>query len=206
MKYIDITHTFIDNMPVIPGDPPTTLKQITTIEKNGYVDHALTTVMHVGTHMDAPLHMIEGGKYMDEMPVEHFAGPGVFINAYKKSVIDVELLNGVTIPEKSIVIVYTGMAEVYGKPEYMTDYPRITEAFARAIVKNSAKIIGMDILNPDKEETYPVHKILLSKDVLIIENLTNLQSLVGVSSFDVFAFPVKIHAEASAVRVVARIL
>lgn len=52
---------------------------------------------------------------------------------------------------------------------------------------------------------YPIHKILLTKEVLIIENLTNLKSLVGVQSFDVFAFPMKLHAEAAPVRVVARI-
>lgn len=84
MTYIDVSHTFIDNMPVFPGDPATSLKQITSVETNGYTDHQLSTVMHVGTHMDAPLHMIEGGKYMDEFPPEKFVGPGVLVNVYKK--------------------------------------------------------------------------------------------------------------------------
>lgn len=205
MKYIDLSHTFTDNMPVYPGDPVTSLKQITSIEKNGYTDHSLTTVMHVGTHMDAPLHMIQGGKYMDEIPVEHFTSQGVLVNAYKKPVIDVDLLNGIAVPAGGILLLYTGMSDVFGKEEYNTTYPRMTEAFAEKILKLGVKIIGMDMLNPDKEETYPIHKILLSKEVLIIENLTNLKSLVGIPSFEVFAFPVKLHAEAAPVRVVVRI-
>jgi kynurenine formamidase len=205
MKYIDLSHTFTDNMPVFPGDPKTSLKQITSIEKNGYTDHSLTTVMHVGTHMDAPLHMIENGKYMDEMPLSNFTGPGVFINAYKKMVIDADILDYVQILPGSIILLYTGMSEVYGTEEYDSKHPSLTEAFARVLVERNISMIGMDMINPDILESYPIHKILLSKEVLIIENLTNLQSLVGIPSFEVFAFPIKMHAEAAAVRVVARI-
>ncbi len=204
MKYIDLTQTFTDNMPVYFGDPPTSLKQITTIAKNGYTDHQLTTVMHVGTHMDAPLHMIEGGAYMSDMPLDQFAGRGVFIDARGKKVIDRDLLPK-KIPLGAIVLVYTGMGQKYGTEEYATEYPAMSEAFARGVVAVGAKILGFDILNPDKSEEYPIHKILLAKPVLIIENLTNLEALVGVTSFDVFAFPMKLHAEAAPVRVVARI-
>jgi len=104
MKYIDLTHPFIDNMPAYFGDPATTLKQITTIVKNGYVDHQLTTVMHVGTHMDAPLHMIEGGRFMDEIPLEKFSGPGILLDVRGKSVIDATVLSGVSVPDGAIVL------------------------------------------------------------------------------------------------------
>jgi len=204
MNYIDLSHTFIDNMPVFPGDPTTSLKQITTIANNGYTDHQLSTVMHVGTHMDAPLHMIEKGKYMDEYSPEKFVGPGVLVNVYKKSVIDVDALHGVTLQNGSIVLLYTGMSEVFGTQNYNTDYPKITEGFAQTLVDKGVSIVGMDMLNPDKEESFPIHKILLSKDVLIIENLTHLNALSGVKNFEVFAFPIKLHAEAASVRVIAR--
>lgn len=205
MTYIDLSHTFVDNMPVFPGDPATRLKQITTIAANGYTDHQLTSVMHVGTHMDAPLHMVEGGKFMDEFPPEKFVGQGILVNVYKKPVIDVDAISGISIPQGSIVLVYTGMAETYGTDAYNTGYPKITEAFAEKLVASGVRIVGMDMLNPDKEETYPIHKILLSKDVLIIENMTNMQSLLDVPSFEVLALPMKLHAEAAPVRVVARV-
>ncbi|MEK7557141.1 MAG: cyclase family protein, partial [Patescibacteria group bacterium] len=80
MKYIDLTHTFVDNMPVYPGDPVAEVKQIADIKKEGYTDHRITTGMHVGTHMDAPMHMIEGGKALSDMPVENFFGRGYLID------------------------------------------------------------------------------------------------------------------------------
>lgn len=49
-------------MPVYPGDPKPTLEQVAFIAKDTFNDHKLTTVMHVGTHIDAPLHMIANGK------------------------------------------------------------------------------------------------------------------------------------------------
>ncbi len=205
MQYIDLTHTLVDAMPVFPGDPPTTLTQITSVGKEGYTDHQLTTVMHVGTHMDAPLHMIEGGKYMSDMPLERFAGTGILVDVRNKKLIDVDALTGVIIPTGAAVLLFTGMSDKYGTTEYEKQYPHISENFAQAIVAAGVHMLGMDMINPDTQESFPVHKILLSHDVLIIENLTNLGALVTASNFDVMAFPMKLKADAAPVRVVARV-
>ncbi|MDG5814149.1 hypothetical protein QA601_03600 [Chitinispirillales bacterium ANBcel5] len=66
------------------------------------------------------------------------------------------------------------------------------------------KIIGIDIPSPDKFP-FEEHIKLLDNNILILENLTNLEPLLKVSKFDLFAFPLKIHAEASLVRAVAKI-
>ena len=60
----------------------------------------------------------------------------------------------------------------------------------------------MDLPSPDN---YPfeIHKKLFANNILIVENLTNLSELIGVKDFDIIAFPLKIRAEASLVRVVA---
>jgi len=204
MRYIDLTHTFVDNMPVFPGDPPSRLTRIASVEKEGYTDHSVTTAMHVGTHMDAPLHMIAGGKHLDAYPPQKFTGPGVFVDARGKKTVDGAQLTERTVSRGSIVLVYTGMDRKFGTEAYNAGYPPLTEAFARALVDAGVSIVGIDFINPDIEESFPIHKILLSGDVLIIENLTGLDRLERVKRFDVFAFPMKIHAEAAPVRVIAR--
>jgi len=200
-----LSHTIVDNMPVFPGDPQLSLKQIASVSKEGFTDHQLSTGMHVGTHMDAPLHMIEDGTYMSDMPVSHFAGPGVLLDVRGKKEIDQTVLAGISLARGAIVLLCTGMSSVYGTEQYTKDYPKITESFATAMVEAGVKIIGMDMLNPDTEESFPVHKILLSQDVLIIENLTNVEALIGQKEFEVFAFPLKLHSDAAPVRVVARL-
>ncbi|MGH7091381.1 MAG: cyclase family protein, partial [Stellaceae bacterium] len=67
MRLIDLTHTFDGNMPVYPGDPVPQLAQTANIAEHGYNEYSLTCGMHVGTHMDAPLHMIPGGRFMSEI-------------------------------------------------------------------------------------------------------------------------------------------
>jgi kynurenine formamidase len=66
------------------------------------------------------------------------------------------------------------------------------------------EILGLDTPSPDRPP-FAIHKILLSHNILIIENLTNLQALSEVSEFEVLAAPPKIRCEAAPVRVGARI-
>ena len=35
---------------------------------------------HTGTHVDAPAHMIQDGKYITDLPLEKFIAPGVVID------------------------------------------------------------------------------------------------------------------------------
>ena len=67
------------------------------------------------------------------------------------------------------------------------------------------KWLGVDSLSPDYEP-YPVHKILLGNNVLIAENLTNLDKLLCVGSFNVIAFPLKFKSDGAMARIAAQIL
>lgn len=203
MRIIDLTHTFTDNMPVYPGDPPSSLKQVASIEKNTYTDHEIESLMHVGTHMDAPLHMISGGKTMDQINPDKFFGKGIIIDARNQKEIGIDLLKNLTISEESIVLIYTGFAEKYRTKEYFENYPSMTKEFAQTIVDKKIKIVGMDILGPDTDVTWPTHKILLGRETLIIENLANLNSLLSIKEFEVIALPAKYNSEAAPVRVIA---
>lgn len=202
MEIVDLTHTFTDNMPVFPGDPPATLKQVTNIDEHGYTDHEIKSFMHVGTHMDAPLHMIQGGKKIDEIQPERFIGKGVIIDARNKNIIDSSVLQNLSIEPGSIILIYTGFGEKFGNPQYDNNQPTISEDFAVKAVELQAKIVGMDILGPD-QPPFLTHKKLLSNDVLIIENLANLDHLLGVTEFEVIALPMKLQADAAPVRVIA---
>jgi len=66
-------------------------------------------------------------------------------------------------------------------------------------------MVGLDMPSPDK---YPfeVHKLLFAKNILIAENLTNVEQLLHVESFEVIALPLYIKADSSIARIIARIL
>ena len=203
MAYIDLTHIFNNDTPVFPGDPEPELVKIAEVGKDGFMDHQVKTAMHVGTHMDAPAHMVQGGKLLSEYPAEKFFGRGVIIDARGKTSADAELLSNVDIKKGDIVLVCFGWSTEFENDEYYKNYPEITEPFANRLGELGASIIGTDTSSPDRAP-YVVHKILFKHDILIIENLTNLEKLIGKTNFEVIALPTKFQADAAPVRVVAK--
>ncbi|MBN2628628.1 MAG: cyclase family protein [Spirochaetales bacterium] len=83
-------------------------------------------------------------------------------------------------------------------------HPLVTEELADFFIDRKIGLLGMDLSSPDAYP-FPVHKKLFARDIPILENLTNLESLLGRDDFEILAFPLKIEAEGSPVRAVARI-
>ena len=200
MSYLDLTHPFTANMPVYPGDAQPKLKRL--VDQEGCVNHQLTTGMHVGTHMDGPEHMLDNARQLVDLPIDHFFGHGVLLEAKNKT-LDCHLLDNVSIQKGDVVLIHTGLSDKWGRDEYFVDYPEMTEDLAQALVDRGVKMVGLDTPSPDSAP-FKVHKLFLGNDVLIIENLTNLSSLVGVNEFEVMALPLKIEADSALARVVAK--
>ncbi len=205
MKIIDLTHTFTKDMPTFPGDPKPTLEQVAFIAKDTFNDHKLTTIMHVGTHMDAPLHMIAGGKKIDEINPDKFIGKGVLIDVRGKDKINAEVLENVSIEEGFVVLLFTGYGSKFRTKNYYKGYPELAEDFANKMVELKVKMVGMDMLGPDYDKPWVTHKILLGNEILILENLTNLDQLLNIKNFEVIALPAKFNTDAAPVRVIAKI-
>ena len=201
--YLDLTHTFTPDMPVFPGDPAAQLFKTSEVSRDGILHYEIKTGMHVGTHMDAPAHMVLGGKFLDEYPPEKFFGTGVIIDARGKTSAGVELLQGVNLQKGDVVLVCFGWSKAFGADEYYFNYPEIREDLAEALGRAGVSMVGMDTPSPDKAP-YAVHKILFKNDVLILENLTNLEALIG-KAFQVTALPAKFQAEAAPARVIAQV-
>lgn len=198
MRYVDLSVVVDEGTPVYPGDPKVKIEPAGVFDKDGYNDHLVSIGTHVGTHMDAPLHMIEGGKTLDQILIEQFVGRGKVIEG-----LDIKTVQTAGIEAGDIVLFHTGMIEKYQKEDYFTDYPEISEDIANYLVKKKVKIVGVDMCSPD-HPPFKVHKILLGGGVLIIENLTNLDQLAG-KEFTVYALPIKFALDGAPARVIAQI-
>ena len=175
MKLIDLSVPITATMPVYPGDPKTEIKQVDELQKDGFVAHYLSILNHSGTHIDAPNHMIEGGKSLEQFPLETFTGRGVCIKI-EQSGFDLESIKKAAIQKDDIVLFHTDMSDEYSKPEYFKKYPAIPEDVAKYLVEKQIKMVGVDMYSVDHDE-FIAHKILLRHDILILENLTNLALL-----------------------------
>jgi kynurenine formamidase len=158
--------------------------------------------MHIGTHIDGPLHMIPESPMICDLPLERLVGKGSIIDISKYKIFsDVKLLK-----EKAkkcdILLFHTGYGVLFNSEAYLKDYPIIGEDVAKTIVDLGIKMIGIDSLSPDTEP-YNIHKLLFSNNILIAENLINLDQLLTAKDFLIFALPLKINADSAPARIIA---
>ncbi len=200
--FIDLSVLLNEKTPIYPGDQKTQIKTGGILEKDSFQNHCVCIGIHVGTHVDALSHMILGGENIDEIPLEHFSGRGVYIKINNEK-FNIETVKQIPIQNGDIVLFHTGVSSRYYESDYFDNFPDIPESVANYLVEKKIKAIGVDMCSPD-HPPFLVHKILLKNNILIIENLTNLASLSG-KEFKVYAFPLKVSFDGSPARVVAEI-
>lgn len=200
-KIIDLTHTFTSSMPVHSFDEQATIKKIRNLEKNKYNDWLISSGMHVGTHIDGPGHLTDSKLLLSDVSVDNFIGNGYLIDARNKE-INKSLLKDLPEQEDLIILILTGFDKKFGTKEYFDNHPVVNLDFAKELVKHKIKMIGLDFFSPDK---YPfeIHKIFFEKNILIIENLTNLEKLLNFKKFKLIALPLKTETDSSLARVIA---
>lgn len=204
MSYLDLTHPFTPNMPVFPGDQTPTFDTVATVKTDGYHAVRLSTGMHVGTHMDAPAHMISQGRTLNEYPLDHFTGLATVIDVQGIPRIGPEVLKEVDTEAVRILLFHAGFDRKFGTPSYYRDYPELTPELATELTNTGIRIVGLDWPSPDRAP-YAVHRILLGNDILIIENLKGLETLINKGHVECYAFPYTYDIEGSPVRVVVKL-
>ena len=190
-------------------------------------------ITHAGTHVDAPWHYgpQSGGarsKTIEEIPLEWCFGeacvldfrefdPGTEIGAgdvaERLDALDHDLSPG------EIVLLETGADELWGTPEYLTDFPGMSSEATNYLLEAGVRVIGTDAYGFDKsfaemgrrfaetgssEELWPAHLAGREREYCQIEKLANLDRLPRRTNVPLVAFPVRIeNASAGWVRPVA---
>mgnify|MGYP000865342039 CR=1 FL=1 len=203
-RLIDLSHTILHDMPVYPYDDPVKLYQDKYLEADGYNNFHLEMGMHSGTHIDTPMHLTDSEMYVSDISLDFFMGKGCLLDVRGESVIGFKEEYSNIVSERDIVLLYTNHSAVYGTEKYYTEHPVIDEKLADFFIQKQIKMLGLDLPSPDRHP-FKIHQKLLSRNILILENLTNLSALLHAEDFEIMAFPLKIKADASAVRVAARV-
>jgi len=209
MAVVDLTHTLSADMPVYPGSEPPELRTAATLERDGFAEKWIGLSSHTGTHIDAPAHMLPGAPTLDQLGVDRFFGTGrvLDVSALAGAEIGVEFLERrqAALEGGEFVLFHTGWSSRWGQASYFSGFPVLAPEAARWLCRRGLKGIGFDAVSVDPVDTrdYPIHFICFRAGLILVENLTGLEPLVG-RDFLFSCLPLKLErADGSPVRAIA---
>lgn len=204
--FVDLSHDISPDTKVYPGDSPAKFRTEARYDTHGYQLTYYSFGSHTGTHIDAPSHLFEGGKCLDDYPIDRFQGRGITVDCRNKTEIQADFLKnklGEEPPE--FLLLYTAWDKKWGAKAYFSEYPVLSHGAAEMICSLPLKGIGIDAPSFDMHTSteYENHLQFLRKDILLLENLTQLETTLS-ASFMLFCFPLKLRkAEACPSRICA---
>jgi arylformamidase len=198
VKIHDVSLVLRPDMVTWPGEPAPRIEPLKRIARGDSNNVSIITLGdHTGTHVDPPLHFLEGGNTADKLPVEALVGPCVVVAFEGPGHVSGEWLDRAKLLAKTERILFkTPNSARWGDATaaFTRDFTTINASAARWCVAHGVKLVGVDYLSiepqgPEKEG-YPVHKTLLGANVVIIEGL-DLRSVVP-GQYTLVCAPIKL--------------
>lgn len=176
MQLIDISVGLSPGLPVWPGDPPIVIQRISSIEAgDGANVSRMESGVHVGTHVDAPLHFLEDGKPVEDLPLEVLIGEAQVMEFPDATTIDAGTLAEAGLPEGCERLLLKTRNGRLWSPEaggFQEDFVAVEESGARLLVDRGVRLVGVDYLSVAPwSAPVPTHKVLLEAGVIIVEGL-----------------------------------
>jgi len=195
MEIIDISLAIHPAMPVWPGDPPLELERIATIGEDSAANVSrMASGVHIGTHVDAPLHFIEGGASIDQLALELFIGRAYVAEFDAEHHLDRASLDAAGIPPG----VERLLLKTSNSEHWRRDNRRFEESFlavsatgADWLVESGIRLVGVDYLSVAPfNDSVPTHQRLLSAGVVVVEGLD--LSAVSAGWYTLYCLPLKL--------------
>lgn len=180
MKLIDLSQPLYDAAPNCPAHPPVKATIIADHPDAGWRMELLTLASHTGSHVDAPLHKIAGGRCLDDLPLDTWVGQAWIADLrdsgddrpitpadLQKSLADRRL-------EDHIVLLATGFGDRRAKTDSWLHHPaRLTPEGAQWLVDQGVRGVGIDhySIGGGGEANERTHTALLEAGVWIVEEL-----------------------------------
>jgi arylformamidase len=192
--WIDISVPIYTGMVHWPNNPPVCIERILDMNR-GDVCNVSTIAMgsHTGTHMDAPLHFLQTGKSIAEMPLDATLGPTRVIEIRDPESIKPDELRPHAIQRGERVLFKTqNSTRCWKTDSFVEDFVYISQEAARYLAELGVRTIGVDYLSvggyiKDGVET---HRALLEAGTWIIEGLDLSQ--VEPGTYELICLPLKV--------------
>lgn len=205
-EWVDISVALRNGMPSWPGDQVFDLRREMDMAKGAELNlSSVRTSVHIGTHMDAPLHFVNGGETIDHIPLDAVIGRARVIRIEDPREIPVVELERAGIGENERLLFRTANSERCWKiDEFQRDFIAFEEEAALWLAARRPKLIGVDYLSVGPfADGGPTHRAILGAGIWIVEGL-NLSG-IEAGEYDLICLPLKIQgADGAPARAVLR--
>ncbi len=196
MKVHDVSLVMRPGMPTWPGEDGPTITPLRRIAKG---DSANVSVFsfgnHTGTHVDPPIHFIEGANTVDRLPIEALVGPCRVIAYDGIDHIGSAWLEGARIPSETARLLFkTRNSELWTKDAPFTkDFIAVDPSGADWLARRGVRLVGVDYLSVEPFGSgpagHPVHVTLLRAQVVVTEGLD--LSRISPGDYELVCAPIK---------------
>ncbi len=197
-KVVDLSHRITPNIPLWPGDPPVEFEEVATLENDGYYLRRFSMGEHSGTHMNAPNSFHAAGIGIDDYRPESLVRAAVVIDVRARTLDNPDYVIGIQdvltwerrygrIPQGAVVMFYTGWQAFWNDPVRFFNedaeglhFPGVgADTTAFLLEKRRISGVGIDThgVDPGQDEAYATNTLVLARNGIILENLTNLHQL-----------------------------
>lgn len=176
-------------MVVWEGDPAPVLERASSIGAgDGYNLSRIVFSSHTGTHVDAPLHFIDGAGSVDELALDALIGPALVVDARaEENEIGAELV-GRAVPDGCERVLFaTRNSLLWDEDGFRSDFVTVSPEAGQLLVTKGARLVGIDYLSVGSPET---HRTLLEAGVVLLEGL-DLRS-VDAGHHDLVCLPIRL--------------
>jgi arylformamidase len=171
MSFIDVTIPIRDGMPVYDRNPGVRLRRARAIADGDVVNISeIDMGTHTGTHVDAPVHFIEGGAGAESLDPGALIGEAHVIDATSlDGDITAEALATLDLPDRAERFIFkTPNSRLWDLDAFTRDFIRFVESGAVALLERGVRTVGIDYLSIGDEAA---HRTFLGNGVIPLEGL-----------------------------------
>jgi arylformamidase len=164
MRILDVSVPIRAGMVTYPGDPTVELERVSAIEAGAVANLSrLQLGVHTGTHVDAPIHFIDGAPAAEELPLDVLLGP---VRVVAAQTLDAGELTRLELPPR--VLFKTPNSDLWARPVFAEESVSLTADAAQVLLGRNVRLVGIDYLSIGDEDA---HRALLGAGVVTIEGL-----------------------------------
>jgi len=195
MQIYDISVGIHPGLPVWPGDPAIELERVIEIGVDSPVNVSrLASGVHIGTHVDAPLHFLAGGGSVEHLSLEVLVGRTYVAEILTEGHLDRDALENAGIPQETRRLLFktSNSALWRSTPDrFEPEFVAVSVDGADWLVERGIQLVGVDYLSVAPfEDGVPTHVRLLSAGIIIIEGLD--LSAVEAGWYSLTCLPLKL--------------